>query len=138
LFPQFQRLQQFAAAPEPEIPVTYPHTRLKELIEQWKDENNEDIEATHALAFELRDYVLAYQEQAQQEVTAPEAEEVYAAIRAAIKLHLEACEMLIEAMEEGRVEDCELILSKAAEGDRASAQANDDATRYRSESGITG
>ena len=67
-----------------------------------------------------------------------EAELILEGVRMAIGLHLQACELLIKAIMEERMEDCEEVLSLAAAGDTVGDLADQEAESYRTDLGVLG
>ena len=137
MFANFQKLQQFAATPEPEAPLSSVHARVKEIIDDFPNACEHPDESLDAIMV-LKEEVEGFLQQAQQPVDTPEGQVVFESIRQAISLHYRACEMLLEAFEEDSSETFVEILKSLEEGDRLLAEAESTAAQYRSESGITG
>ena len=132
-------MSQGASSPsQPEVPITYPHARLKALVKDWTEDGNLAPEELLTAAYKLRDYVLSFQKRAQRPTGVEEAELVYDGARLAMSLHLQACELLIKAILEERMEDTEQVVALAAAGDIAIDEADREAARLRQDLGVIG
>jgi hypothetical protein len=137
LFPNFQKLQQFAVVREPEVEISHTHARVKDILSGWGDHQKSQDELLQTLTA-LEQEVGAFLRQAQQEVDTPEAQEVFGIIRQGIGLHHQACELLLMAFDQAAPGIFTRVAALLTEGDRLLVEADRNAVRYRSNFGITG